>query len=597
MTTGLRACLAVGSLLVLMLIDFSGAALAREGDRTLKFYYTHTRERAEFTFKRNGRYDRAELERMNRFLRDWRRGQPTRMDPQLFDLLWAVYRQTGSRDYIHIVSAFRSTETNNMLRKRSRAVAQRSQHTLGKAMDFFIPGVPASKIRAIAMRLQGGGVGFYPGSRSQFVHLDTGNVRHWPRMTRRQLVALFPDGETVHLPSDGKPLPGFKRALAKYGRGKGTQLAALETRGGALRGDASANGTLGGWLKKVFTGGADEEEDIELGRQAPSTPAPEAPRPAAPEEPTMLVAANEAGLVPPPLPKTVPQQAREIVLASLAGAPAPAVLAVEAPITMVNPAPDASREAAVATLALAPMPKLRPGMSADDESVAVPGTAIEAVYLAALASPDPAYPAPPAPKPVASMVAAMGPEVDAKLPNPADVAVLASLAEAAAAPAPEPATAVPAAPASAVAAANALVHDAGPAALPQARPAVQLAYSADAVAFPAAAEAPMPKLRPAAMLAAVQPAAAAPRRDADVPAAAEAVAIQPLMQAAAAGTRQFARLEMPRPTRRSGLFVAPTTASDTAGRGFTAPAPLPTDRFSLSDAGAADAATEVASLR
>ena len=72
------------------------------------------------------------------------------------------------------------------------------------------------------MRLQGGGVGYYPTSGSPFVHLDVGNVRAWPRMTREQLVKLFPDGRTVHLPTDGNPLPGYELAQADLERGATT---------------------------------------------------------------------------------------------------------------------------------------------------------------------------------------------------------------------------------------------------------------------------------------------------------------------------------------------------------------------------------------
>ena len=71
---------------------------------------------------------------------------------------------------------------------------------LGHAIDFYIPDVPLEQIRAAGLRLQRGGVGFYPTSGSPFVHLDTGSVRHWPRMTHDQLAAVFPDGRTVHLP-------------------------------------------------------------------------------------------------------------------------------------------------------------------------------------------------------------------------------------------------------------------------------------------------------------------------------------------------------------------------------------------------------------
>ena len=102
-----------------------------------------------------------------------------------------------------------------MLRRRSSAVAKNSQHMLGKAMDFYLPDVPIDRIRAIGMRMQHGGVGYYPSAYTPFVHLDVGSVRAWPRMTRDQLVRLFPDGKTVHIPADGTPLPGYEQARAE----------------------------------------------------------------------------------------------------------------------------------------------------------------------------------------------------------------------------------------------------------------------------------------------------------------------------------------------------------------------------------------------
>ena len=143
------------------------------------------------------------------------------MDPQLFDVLWEAYRQTGATQPINVVCGYRSPTTNAALRRRSNGVAQNSQHIQGKAMDFFIPGVPLAKLRAVGLRLQAGGVGFYPSSGSPFVHMDTGSVRHWPRMTRQQLVAVFPNGHTLHVPTDGKPLPGYAEALAAYKARKG----------------------------------------------------------------------------------------------------------------------------------------------------------------------------------------------------------------------------------------------------------------------------------------------------------------------------------------------------------------------------------------
>ncbi|WP_417694359.1 DUF882 domain-containing protein [Roseibium sp.] len=190
-------------------------ASAQAETRTLSLYNTHTHERVKITFKKNGRYLQDGLREANRFLRDWRRNEITKIDPKLLDLVWEVYQEIGASKPIYVVSSYRSPATNNMLRKRSSGVAQNSQHTRGRAMDFYIPGVNLATLRATGLRKQVGGVGYYPTSGSPFVHMDTGSVRHWPRMTRSQLAKVFPDGNTIHVPTDGKPLSGYKVALAK----------------------------------------------------------------------------------------------------------------------------------------------------------------------------------------------------------------------------------------------------------------------------------------------------------------------------------------------------------------------------------------------
>jgi uncharacterized protein YcbK (DUF882 family) len=204
--------------LALLLLLFAAKSLQNavaEGDtRTISMHHIHTGEDITITYKRDGRYDEAALEKLNWFLRDWRRGQQTRMDPHLIDLVWEVQRETDSKEPIWVVCGYRSPQTNAMLRRRSAGVARFSQHTLGHAMDFYIPGVPLEELRAIGLRLQRGGVGFYPTSGSPFVHMDTGDVRMWPRMTRDQLLHVFPDGRTVQIPTDGNPLPGYALALA-----------------------------------------------------------------------------------------------------------------------------------------------------------------------------------------------------------------------------------------------------------------------------------------------------------------------------------------------------------------------------------------------
>ncbi len=213
---------AVAGLLLLFASRGLQNAIAEGDTRTISLHHIHTGEDITVTFKRGGQYDEAALEKLNWFLRDWRRSQQTRMDPHLIDLIWEVHRETGSHEPVWVVCGYRSPETNAMLRRRSNGVARFSQHMLGHAMDFYIPGVPLEELRVIGLRLQRGGVGFYPTSGSPFVHMDTGGVRHWPRMTREQLVRVFPDGRTVHIPTDGRPLPGYALALADIEKRGGT---------------------------------------------------------------------------------------------------------------------------------------------------------------------------------------------------------------------------------------------------------------------------------------------------------------------------------------------------------------------------------------
>ena len=248
---------------------FAIPATAQAETRSLTLYNTHTSEKQTITFKRNGRYIQSGLRDLNRFVRDWRRNESTEMDPRLFDLLWEVYREVGARQPVYVVSGYRSPATNDMLRSRSRGVAKNSRHTRGQALDFYIPGVPADKIRRTAMLKQVGGVGYYPRSRSPFVHLDTGNVRHWPRMSRNQLATVFPDGKTLHLPTDGKPLKGYQAALAEQQRGTLAKLndgvSSRTTRTASASSGARSGGNVPGGRLLANLFNPNEESDNESG--------------------------------------------------------------------------------------------------------------------------------------------------------------------------------------------------------------------------------------------------------------------------------------------------------------------------------------------
>lgn len=250
------------------------AVSAAAETRTLRMYYGHSKESATITFKKNGRYVKSGLRKANRFLRDWRRKEPTKMDPALLDLVWEVYQKSGSRKPIQVISGYRSPKTNRMLRRRGRKVAKTSQHTMGKALDFYLPDVSVKKLRALGLQAHRGGVGYYRGS---FVHLDTGRVRHWPRMSRRQLAAVFPRGRTIHVPSNGKPLRGYKTALANLKKGLNANGTSRKTK------------VRSSLIARIFSGsgnGGDEGEGntAALGKK-PTTrvkkPAPE-PKPKAP---------------------------------------------------------------------------------------------------------------------------------------------------------------------------------------------------------------------------------------------------------------------------------------------------------------------------
>ena len=210
--------LGIAGLFVLIAGNALQSAIAEGDTRTLSFHHVHTGEDITVTFKRDGRYVPDALKQLDWFMRDWRKEQATNMDPHLFDVLWQVYRESGATGPIDIICGYRSPGTNAMLRARSKGVAEYSQHIDGKAIDFFIPDVPLAKIRAIGLQMQRGGVGFYPTSGSPFVHMDVGLVRHWPDIARQELVKIFPDGRTVHIPSDGHPLRNYALALADVER-------------------------------------------------------------------------------------------------------------------------------------------------------------------------------------------------------------------------------------------------------------------------------------------------------------------------------------------------------------------------------------------
>ncbi len=166
---------AVGAAPKLALASAPGAmGLAKE----LAFNHTHTRERLSLVYALGPQYLSDSLGQLNHFLRDHYSGTVGQMDPLLFDQLHHVRTLLGARMPFEVISGYRCPETNDRLRNtRGGGVAKRSMHMEGRAIDVRLPGVPLAELRDAALSLQAGGVGYYPAE--QFVHLDTGRVRHW----------------------------------------------------------------------------------------------------------------------------------------------------------------------------------------------------------------------------------------------------------------------------------------------------------------------------------------------------------------------------------------------------------------------------------
>ena len=164
-------------LLLLSMVAFSSLSGNTGEERLLKFYHTHTGDSLQVVYFRQGQYDPDALADIQGFLADWRNGEQHEIDSGLMDILWQLQQATGSTETWEVISAYRSPETNEMLRSKSSRVAKKSQHLVGNAIDVRLRGLDLKVLRDSAKNLKLGGVGYY--ASSNFVHVDTGRVRYW----------------------------------------------------------------------------------------------------------------------------------------------------------------------------------------------------------------------------------------------------------------------------------------------------------------------------------------------------------------------------------------------------------------------------------
>lgn len=155
----------------------SVAAAATSPGRRLNFYNIHTGESLSAVYWEEGRYLEDSLAEIDYVLRDFRTGEVHTIDPHLLDLVHRLRLTLDHQDKINVISGYRCPATNAMLARRSKQVAKNSFHLKGMAIDLRLPGRRLKDVRAAAVWLAGGGVGYYP--ESDFVHMDTGAVRAW----------------------------------------------------------------------------------------------------------------------------------------------------------------------------------------------------------------------------------------------------------------------------------------------------------------------------------------------------------------------------------------------------------------------------------
>ena len=163
---------------------FQGGALRNKAEPyTLSFYDTHAHKSLTVSYRKGrGQLVESALDEVDHFLRGRRNGHIHEIDAGLLDLLHDLKtvledRHPGLDVQYHVISGYRSKESNDGMRAAGGGQAKKSQHIEGKAIDIRIPGVDLAELRNTAWCLQRGGVGYYKGS--NFIHVDTGRVRSW----------------------------------------------------------------------------------------------------------------------------------------------------------------------------------------------------------------------------------------------------------------------------------------------------------------------------------------------------------------------------------------------------------------------------------
>ncbi|WP_426415012.1 YcbK family protein [Aestuariirhabdus sp. LZHN29] len=153
------------------------ATTSSELPRHLKLHNPYTGERLSQPFWDQGAYLDDSLMQFSHLLRDFHSDATMAVDPHLLNLLYRVQSRLENFNEIQVISAYRTKDTNRLLREQGFKVSDHSLHSKARAVDIVLPGSSLRDVRRVAIELASGGVGFYP--RQGFIHLDTGRVRRW----------------------------------------------------------------------------------------------------------------------------------------------------------------------------------------------------------------------------------------------------------------------------------------------------------------------------------------------------------------------------------------------------------------------------------
>lgn len=173
----------LGGLLLPALVSSPASAATRivfpsgRGATAIAFRNQHTGESFNGVYRVGDRYLPDAFEQINVILRDFRTGEAFPVDPRVIDILFSIRDRIGTNAPFEVLSGYRSPKTNAYLRQVGGGVARNSLHMTGQAIDVRLPGYSTRRLSDVAANLKVGGVGYY--KQSDFVHIDTGQVRRW----------------------------------------------------------------------------------------------------------------------------------------------------------------------------------------------------------------------------------------------------------------------------------------------------------------------------------------------------------------------------------------------------------------------------------